>query len=353
MKNILYKLDLNNNPVILGTSFITELALQDPLTGNILTNLQINYELIAGNVILTLTSTNMILISCNYLSNVIIRLTYTDTDNITTINYISFVITKNLYEPTTISYLNIINSELPKGIFNNSPLDTIAFANLLIDLYNFGQQTFDDAFPSISTNTAWIGTLWSLTQPLYIGNPNFLFNKFITFLRNIPINCTLNTFDLAWNISKFLYFISGTIYYVYANETNNGSSPNYTIYILDPNASLQTWILGTSILGTSTILGLTILQTEYQNAISFFVNKIIRASTDYTIDYNATLTNLGLINFIDNTYRGDIRLAGIYCIAYNLNNFTNATAYIINNINITDENDNNLNTENNINIITE
>lgn len=354
MKTILYKLNTNNNPIFLGSSFIIDLALKDPATGLIYTVSPINYQLVTGNAILTLLNTNSILIGCNQLSKIIIELSYYDiSDGTTSFAFISFTVTKNLYQPTLSLYQDIINSEFPQGYFNNTPLDAEPFAQLLLNVYGFGIATFDNAFPTVSTNQAWIKTLWSTSQPLYIGNNNLNYNDFITFLRNISTNCTLNPFDLAWNISKFLYFVSGKIYYVYANEEYSEIAPNYTIYIIDPTAGTTVWILGTSILGTNTILGDSSLLDVYKNDIEFFTKKIIRASTNYKIDYNNTLSSLDLVTFIDNTYIGDIRLNGVYCIAYNVNNFTNATAYINMVQYIVSESDDNLITESSIEIIEE
>lgn len=353
--NILYKLNTNNTVISLGDSFYIDLALQDISTGEIDVNTFIQYDLLNGDIIITPTSIiNRLMIGCNTLTNAIIQLSYSVPSNPTVFAYISFAVVKDVYTPSLSQYINIINSELPQGFFINNPLDVKAVARLLIDVYNFGISTFSDAFPSVSTNSAWLKMMWSLTQPIFIGNPNVSLSEFFTFLNNISIYCTLNPFDLTWNISKFIYFISGKTYYVYADETPNVTIPHYTIYIIDPNYSSNVWILGTSQLGIDTILGEPTFN-PYEASINFFIAKIIRAGTDYNVNYNSNFAALGLSGEVFNTYKGDIRLglagSSSYCIGYIPNNFTNANGRISGSI--LSESNEQLQTELNINIIQE
>jgi hypothetical protein len=329
----------SSNVFSIGASNVISLATLDTETGIVNPNSTITYESVQGADLIKVYNIgiNKYRIAAVSSGGVISKAYYYNSlTGETIIEYLSVYITNALKFPTYPDYINLINSEMPQEVFTNSPVsmsERNASAMMCENLTNDAENVLIDAFPEFSNNDKWISELWSLTQTLSItrGAPNInteYYQQLFQFLRNTIINCSLNPFDLAYNTSKFIYLLTGTQYYVYADETFDEANETYWVYVIDPNIAQESWILGQSILGTTTIIGAKSIFQNIIYSISEYVNRIGRFGVDIKVDFTHNFVSLNLDTMVDNTYKGDFRLGKQYCIMYNTSNFTNATGYI-------------------------
>lgn len=216
---------------------------------------------------------------------------------------------------------NVIKQEEPPNFYSQSTdpddllwLDNYATSTILADFYQQIKQFFYDLYPESSTNPNWEIMLNNSINVL----PTAAAPQICKFLRNRRTNTSLNPFDLAFSISEFIYLLTGYQILVYVQES-----------IINPS---QYWILGVSTIGNNTFLGLSNFNSHLlaihifdlmdhltdQNKflIQLFIQRIIRASSYWTVDYNLAPEDFNLILDLGMSYKGDPRLANTYCLQY-------------------------------------
>jgi hypothetical protein len=288
---------------------------------------------------------------------VILKLSYTDIDDIVTeldekmvmedgeteivtesgldhpqyVEYVSFVVTESQVPTSVVETMSIIKQELPDSVFSDSGsviVDRSAFATLCNEVSSDVLKNTLNAFPELSSDQQWMQELWSISQTIGIGN-GVSYPELFQFLRNLDAHCSFNPFDLAYNVSKFIYLITGKYYAVYADEIFDAAKNTFWVRIMDPNLPTELWVVGESVLGTSTILGkATELETQIQNSIGEFVQRIARYGVPKQVDFLTSFASLGLNTKVQNTYAGDKNLYKTYCIQYNPLSFTSADGFI-------------------------
>jgi len=236
----------------------------------------------------------------------------------------------------------LIKQEEPANVYSqeadpSSPLycDNMALATVFSQVYTALDNLLDSFFPeTVSTGSAFLSE-WEQTVTGQYNQYSPIDSKtpaILQFLRNL--NPSLNPFDLSSAISQYIYLRLNLKVFVYVEE-----------FLYKPRAG--TWILGTSLLGVDTVLGhgvepgnvkrlaihvldgLLPLPQSIHGEIQHLVYIIIRANTKWDIDYGHVPSDFGLLDNLGNTYKGDPRLGGYYCLQWdpiaveNVNGLTN------------------------------
>ena len=240
-------------------------------------------------------------------------------------------------EPSGLTQLQAyacLKREEPAGVYSQSddPLtsltynDNWAFSKLIEDLYvHLNQQTNnlfpeDLAVPSDGNVQQWE---YMLTGTYNLFNPNSSRTPdILQFIRNAGFS--FNPYDLAYWVSQYIWLKLSKNTYVYIQESLIPYNKNY-------------WILNESKLGVNTYLGpggnlfnrlkviIHVLNYSYviddrtKSEILFLLKIWGMCGITYEIDYGRHPSDFGLTQDLQDTYKGDPRTIGVYCLQYNTN----------------------------------
>ena len=202
-------------------------------------------------------------------------------------------------------------------IYNNSQIENPAFADLNTIVSRFFP---DSGYP------AWEQYLVG-TNSLYLQE-NTDYPALLQLFYQTNINNNTNPYFLAYNISQYIYYRLGSLYYVYIGED---SFDALGAFILNLNSLGNCILSGNTNGSTSTeviiyIINGSGLSTEFQNELNLFVRRIMRAGDLVVVDYTHTFTDFGLVT-IGNTYWKDPRQENSYCIQFNPGILAQALGY--------------------------
>ncbi len=201
--------------------------------------------------------------------------------------------------------------------------DNTAFCQLVANLYKYLDEQANNMFPenlvipSDGNVQSWelmlTGT-YNLFDPNSSATP-----KILQFIRNAGFS--FNPYDLAYWVSQYIWLKLAKHTYVYIEETLIPYNNHY-------------WILNESQLGVNTFLGPTgnprkrstaiihvlnydyIIDPKTTSEILFLLGIWGMCGITYEIDYGHHPADFGLTQNLGNTYKGDPRTIGIYCLQY-------------------------------------
>ncbi len=256
--------------------------------------------------------------------------------------YTEFSLVQNLKQVTQANILNTFLKYLPKNVYTNSvsgtsPVycDNTATTTALAQIYDNSAianpaftdlNTVVDTFFPDSGNPAWEQYLVG-TNSLYLQTTTD-YPALLQLFYQTNINNNTNPYFLAYNISQYIYYRLGEQYYVYIGEN---AFDAFGAFILNLNQLGHCVLSGTTNGSTPTSVIIYImdgsgLSTEFQQELTLFVRRIMRAGDIVTVDFDHTFSDFGLID-ISNTYWKDPRQDNSYCIAYNQNVLAQALGY--------------------------
>jgi hypothetical protein len=239
----------------------------------------------------------------------------------------------------------LLKQEEPDNVYTqaadpSSPMycDTMGVATVYAGVYTALDGLLSSFFPETTpTGSAYLSE-WeqTVTGQYNQFSPNSSRTPpLLQFLRNL--NPSLNPFELAATVTEFIYLRLGRKDFVYVEEY---------LYSFLPG----TWVLGESQLNVNTFLGKGVLPENIKRLrihvldgadplpgfihgeIEHLVSIVVRANTNWSVDYGRVPANFNLFDDLGNTYLGDPRLGGYYCLQYdpaaveNLNGLTNPYA---------------------------
>ncbi len=272
------------------------------------------------------------------------QIDYTDPNVMTTFtDLISVVVINPLTLPSETDVYNLVKRSEPAGVYSqfqtyydiegnlivgNDYADVTSTSNVFNNLYSDMTTVYQNLLPSGGSVD------WELT----LNNTDGLIsyqaysNIILEMLYSLLVNNTGNKFDVSFFLSKYIWYRTNKTVqcWVYIQEV---TSLNYFF-----------WILGTSFLGVNTFLNSTSL-TPYQVGIYFIpvapnsisaslqleltnlVKRILPYGyTDLTY-FDKTLSDLGLVQSIGQTYKSDPRL-GQFALLFISTDVNQAEAYV-------------------------
>jgi hypothetical protein len=253
-------------------------------------------------------------------------------------DYISFTAVLPIYLPKSNDIYQIIKRSEPEFVYtqvaeymnstggnaySNEYIDSYSTASVYGTLYQDLITIYQNLLPS-GGSPNWELTLNNsvglLSNTPTAGQVNPYYSLILQMLYSLLINNTGNKFDVSLFLSKYIYYRTdkGSTVAVYINEVT---------VVLPP-----VWILNFSTLNVNTILGggkapiyqvdiyiilLTgpALTQDLQNEIINLVPRLLPEGYNYSINFDSTLTDLGLTVDIGQTWKQDPRL-GAFAIEY-------------------------------------
>lgn len=271
------------------------------------------------------------------------QIIYTGNDVITYTDYISVVVINPVTMPSTKDLYNQIKRSEPQGVYTqlqattdvqgniitaNDYVDVNSTANVFSNLYSDIKTVYDNLLPS-GGSVDWELTL-NNTRGILSNQPYS--DIILSMLYSLLVNNSGNKYDVEFFLSKYIWYRSNKTIpcYVYIREV---TADNYLF-----------WILGTSLLGSSTFLNNASF-TPYQVGVYFIpqvfggipaslqseltnlVPRILPYGYTYFTFFNKTLADLGLTEYISQTYKFDPRL-GDFALKFVDTNVNQASAYV-------------------------
>ena len=270
-------------------------------------------------------------------------------------NYFSFCFVQDSKNITVQDlYRNFVNY-LPIGVYTQtqdplSPVydDNIATVTALAQIYDSTQlqetlgNTQEVAFEDLNTiiasffpdsgNPNWE---YALNGTTYLYNqsqtyPSSNYNALLTLLYQLNTNNNTNSYYLAYNISQYIYYRLGSLFYVLIGENNINV---VDAFILNLN-QLSECIFnnGNNFPGTNEntisifILNGSSLSDEFQAELTNFIRKIIPPYLFINVYFTYVVSDFGL-TYIGETYWKDPNQNNIACIQYNPNVLAQALGY--------------------------
>jgi len=270
------------------------------------------------------------------------EIVYTDGLGITFTYDLSVVVIQPTTLPSKENIYNLIKRSEPQGVYTqlqtttddqgnpviaNDYVDASASATVFSNLYSDIQEVYDNLLPS-GGSVNWEITL-NNTSGLLANQPYS--DIILAMLYSLLVGNSGNRYDASYFLSKYIWYRSNKTIpcYVYIKEV---TADNYLV-----------WILGTSLLGSSTFLNTSSL-TPYQVGVYFIpqgttipqnlqdelttlVNRILPYGYTYFTYFDKTLADLGLVEFLPQTYKFDPRLID-FAIEFYSTNVEQARAYV-------------------------
>lgn len=267
-------------------------------------------------------------------TDILLSITYTD--------YISLVVINPVKMPSELDVYNLIKRSEPQGVYTqlqtsldtegntisaNDYVDVTASSTVFSNLYADIKTVYDNLLPS-GGSINWELTL-NNTSGILSNQPYS--DIILSMLYSLLVNNSGNKYDVSYFLSKYIWYRSDKTIpcYVYIKEV---TPTNYLF-----------WILGTSLLGTTTFLNESSF-TPYQVEVYFIpqaavipdslkleltnlVPRILPYGYTYLTFFDETLADLGLTEYIPQTYKSDPRL-GDFAIQFISTNVNQAQAYI-------------------------
>ena len=268
---------------------------------------------------------------------------YTDSNSITYTDYISLVAIKPLTLPNEQDIYNLIKRSEPQGVYTqlettidengqvvvaNDYSDVSATAKVFSNLYEDISTVYNNLLPS-GGSINWEFAL-NNTSGLLSNQPYS--DIILPMLYSLLVNNSGNKYDTEFFLSKYIWYRS------------NKTIPCY-VYIKEVTAdNFLFWTLGVSLLGSSTFLNSSSF-TPYQVGVYFIpqdgavipqnlrdeltnlVPRILPYGYTYFTYFDKTLADLGLTEYLPQTYKSDPRL-GDFALKFVSTNVNQASAYV-------------------------
>jgi hypothetical protein len=256
--------------------------------------------------------------------------------------YISTVVINPITVPSQDDIYNLIKRNEPQGVYtqlqtttdeegniitSNDYVDVSATASVFSNLYSDTKKVYDNLLPS-GGSVNWEITL-NNTSGLLSNQP--FSDIILSMLYSLLVNNSGNRYDVSYFLSKYIWYRSNQTIscYVYIKEV---TADNYLF-----------WILGESLLGSSTFLNTssltpyqvgvyfipqgTTIPLNLQEELSTLVKRVLPYGYTYFSYFNKTLADLGLVEFLPQIYKFDPRLID-FAIGFYSKNVEQARAYI-------------------------
>lgn len=228
----------------------------------------------------------------------------------------SFFATSGIIIPTIPLLNNIIHNTLPPECYSKAEDSAVlakiaGMSNVYNNLYVDLKTVFFNFFPPFTDNSLW----GEMLNNYYSWQNSFDFGLVVQLFNNIPL-ANGNVFDTTRIISQYLFARFNIEAFVYIDESN-----------FSPETQ---WILGESVLGSSTILissetsvleviiyiQYPFLTVDQLNELNLFVAKILPASIKFDIVLETNLSVFGLLINSGDVYVLDPRLNVPFALKY-------------------------------------